>query len=86
MARGSAPSSSLGVRSSSTSRRTARSRRWFAVGPRAFDSLDVHAKNELGLKALLVRPDGVVAWVAEDAADLESLSASLSRWFGAAES
>jgi hypothetical protein len=57
-------------------------RRWAS----SVDYLDVHAKNELGLKALLVRPDGVVAWVAEDAADLESPRAALSRWFGAAES
>ncbi|MDC0707135.1 FAD-dependent monooxygenase [Stigmatella sp. ncwal1] len=59
-----------------------RVRRWAS----SVDYLNVHAKNELGLKALLVRPDGIVAWVGEDAVDLESLRAALSRWFSAAES
>ncbi|KAI0024070.1 monooxygenase [Xylariomycetidae sp. FL0641] len=41
-------------------------------------------QNALGLTALLVRPDGVVAWVAEEKGevDLEGLSAALELWFG----
>jgi len=40
------------------------------------------AKDRLGLSALLARPDGVVAWVAEAAPDHEEASRAASRWFG----
>jgi flavin-dependent dehydrogenase len=43
------------------------------------------AKDRLGLNALLVRPDGVVAWAAEAAPDHEEASAAASRWFGEPE-
>jgi 2-polyprenyl-6-methoxyphenol hydroxylase-like FAD-dependent oxidoreductase len=51
---------------------------------RRVDSLRLDVKNTLGLRALLVRPDGVVAWVAEGAPDVDTLRAALVRWFGAA--
>jgi 2-polyprenyl-6-methoxyphenol hydroxylase-like FAD-dependent oxidoreductase len=41
--------------------------------------------DRLGLSAVLVRPDGVVAWVSEDAADEDAASKAVSRWFGDAE-
>jgi 2-polyprenyl-6-methoxyphenol hydroxylase-like FAD-dependent oxidoreductase len=40
------------------------------------------ARDRLGLNALLVRPDGVVAWAAEAAPDHEEASQAASRWFG----
>ncbi|WP_184462077.1 MULTISPECIES: FAD-dependent monooxygenase [Rhizobium] len=40
------------------------------------------AKDRLGLRALLVRPDGVVAWVGEGEPDLEAAAEAASRWFG----
>ena len=40
------------------------------------------AKERLGLSALLVRPDGFVAWASDDAADLEEAQKAATRWFG----
>ncbi|MCK1739522.1 FAD-dependent monooxygenase [Bradyrhizobium sp. 139] len=40
------------------------------------------AKDRLGLIALLVRPDGVVAWASEEAPDNEEASQAAARWFG----
>lgn len=42
------------------------------------------AKDRLGLSALLVRPDGVVAWAADSNPDLEEAAQVASRWWGAA--
>jgi 2-polyprenyl-6-methoxyphenol hydroxylase-like FAD-dependent oxidoreductase len=41
-----------------------------------------HAKNRLGFNAVLVRPDGFVAWAGEAAPDLEEAAQAASRWFG----
>ncbi|CAG9192005.1 2-polyprenyl-6-methoxyphenol hydroxylase [Paraburkholderia sabiae] len=43
------------------------------------------AKDRLGLRAVLVRPDGVVAWTSESAADDEEAVQAISRWFGEPE-
>jgi 2-polyprenyl-6-methoxyphenol hydroxylase-like FAD-dependent oxidoreductase len=43
------------------------------------------AKDRLGVSAVLVRPDGVVAWAGEAAPDLEEAAEAASRWFGEAE-
>ncbi|KRE90757.1 FAD-dependent oxidoreductase [Frateuria sp. Soil773] len=40
------------------------------------------AKDTLGLGAVLVRPDGVVAWVAEAAPDPDEAARAMTRWFG----
>lgn len=40
------------------------------------------AKDRLGLSAVLVRPDGVVAWVSEAAPSIDDASQAASRWFG----
>ena len=42
------------------------------------------AKNRLGLSAVLVRPDGIVAWAAETVPDLDDAARAASRWFGEA--
>ncbi|MEV5658080.1 FAD-dependent oxidoreductase [Streptomyces sp. NPDC052291] len=42
-------------------------------------------RNSLGLAALLVRPDGVVAWGSEHPSDLAEFEAAAARWFGAAD-
>lgn len=39
-------------------------------------------EDRLGLRAVLVRPDGVVAWATADACDQEGLAAACLRWFG----
>ena len=39
-------------------------------------------KDRLGLSALLVRPDGVVAWVGEAEPDFEAAAEAALRWFG----
>jgi hypothetical protein len=40
------------------------------------------AKERLGLRAVLVRPDGVVAWAGEADPNLEEAAEAASRWFG----
>ncbi|MCA1453444.1 FAD-dependent monooxygenase [Bradyrhizobium sp. BRP22] len=40
------------------------------------------AKDRLGLSAVLVRPDGVVAWASDGSPDLEKAGEAASRWFG----
>jgi 2-polyprenyl-6-methoxyphenol hydroxylase-like FAD-dependent oxidoreductase len=39
-------------------------------------------KDRLGLSALLLRPDGFVAWASEAAVDLEDVARAAARWFG----
>ncbi|QKD02784.1 FAD-dependent monooxygenase [Mesorhizobium loti] len=41
-----------------------------------------NAKERLGLSALLVRPDGVVAWAADAEPDPEGAAQAAARWFG----
>jgi hypothetical protein len=43
------------------------------------------AKDRLGLSAVLVRSDGVVAWAGEAALDHEEAAQAASRWFGEPE-
>ncbi|WP_343228050.1 FAD-dependent oxidoreductase [Stakelama flava] len=40
------------------------------------------ATNRLGLNAVVVRPDGVVAWASEGASDLRCAARAATRWFG----
>jgi 2-polyprenyl-6-methoxyphenol hydroxylase-like FAD-dependent oxidoreductase len=40
------------------------------------------ARDRLGLSAMLLRPDGFVAWAGEAAPDQEEASQAASRWFG----
>jgi hypothetical protein len=40
-------------------------------------------KEALGLRALLVRPDGFVAWATDGQPDRATAAASVTRWFGA---
>ena len=40
------------------------------------------AKDTLGLAALLVRPDGFVAWASDEAPMAEDIEAAATRWFG----
>jgi len=47
------------------------------------DFARISAMDTLGLSALLIRPDGVVAWVAQGPPDLGAAATALSRWFGA---
>ena len=39
------------------------------------------AKEQLGLKVVLVRPDGIVAWAAEGEPDFGELREAAARWF-----
>lgn len=40
------------------------------------------AEDRLGLEALLVRPDGFVAWASESPVDADMAAAAAARWFG----
>jgi len=44
--------------------------------------VDCDARDRLGLSAVLVRPDGVVAWAVEGAPDPEDAAQATVRWFG----
>jgi hypothetical protein len=39
-------------------------------------------RDRLGLSAVLVRPDGIIAWANEAAPDLEEAAQAAARWFG----
>ena len=41
-----------------------------------------HAKDEKGLAALLVRPDGFVAWAMDRGSETTRDEESVRRWFG----
>jgi hypothetical protein len=41
------------------------------------------AKDSKGVAAMLVRPDGFVAWASDSEPDLSAVEASIARWFGA---
>ena len=43
------------------------------------------AKETFGLRALLVRPDGIVAWVSEKKPEVGVLKEALSRWLSVSE-
>ena len=43
------------------------------------------AKEQLGVSAALVRPDGIVAWACERAADERAVREAVGRWFGRAD-
>ncbi|RYZ57347.1 MAG: FAD-dependent oxidoreductase [Proteobacteria bacterium] len=45
------------------------------------DYLSVSAKDDLGLKALLIRPDGYVTWVSDKHLDRDALKEALAKWF-----
>ena len=40
------------------------------------------AKNQFGLSALLIRPDGFIAWIGEGKLDLDMAARAAARWFG----
>ncbi|KAG6055212.1 hypothetical protein E4U17_003120 [Claviceps sp. LM77 group G4] len=42
--------------------------------------LSCFVKDRLGMNAMLLRPDGVVAWVAEDEVKIDSWKLALSQW------
>ena len=41
-----------------------------------------NARDRLGLQTVLVRPDGIVAWASETAADEATVSRAMTPWFG----
>ena len=43
------------------------------------------AKDRLGLNAMLIRPDGFVAWATDDIPNLDEASRAASQWFGEPE-
>lgn len=46
------------------------------------DHIAESCSERLGISAALVRPDGVVAWACDGAADLESAEGAVTQWFG----
>lgn len=46
------------------------------------DYVRERAQDELGFRALLVRPDGIVAWATEGEPNVEEVKESLLRWYG----
>jgi len=45
--------------------------------------VSAQVKDSKSLTAILVRPDGFVAWVAESEPDVSTAERSIERWFGA---
>ena len=45
-------------------------------------SIESEVREPLGLEALLVRPDGVVAWVGNGRTDYQGFTEAAARWFG----
>jgi hypothetical protein len=39
------------------------------------------AKEQLGLSALLIRPDGVIAWASDSEPNEQSIGQAVARWF-----
>lgn len=48
--------------------------------------LACRAEKNFSLRAVLVRPDGIVAWASENAPDRESAEQAVARWFGRSSS
>jgi 2-polyprenyl-6-methoxyphenol hydroxylase-like FAD-dependent oxidoreductase len=46
------------------------------------DYLTGPARNDLGFDALLIRPDGIVAWASAGAPDMDMFVRAATRWFG----
>ena len=46
--------------------------------------VSTQVKDSKGLTAMLVRPDGFVAWAADSEPDLSTVERSIERWFGPA--
>jgi 2-polyprenyl-6-methoxyphenol hydroxylase-like FAD-dependent oxidoreductase len=46
------------------------------------DYVSANAKDNKGLSAILVRPDGFVAWVSESTTDFSGVEEPVRRWFG----
>ncbi|OKH98845.1 FAD-dependent oxidoreductase [Streptomyces sp. CB02923] len=65
-------STDRGLREAATGRR---SRLRYAAGP---------AKNDLGLGAVLVRPDGIVVWAGDRDVDRQAFERAADQWFGTA--
>ncbi|WP_349509628.1 hypothetical protein [Afipia felis] len=49
---------------------------------RRFNYISGDAENRLGLRAILIRPDGMVASAIESAADDQGVRQAAERWFG----
>ena len=61
------------------------SKKLCALGQRWKDRLQCvspKAKDSKGVTAMLVRPDGFVAWATESEPDLRAVETSIARWFG----
>jgi hypothetical protein len=43
------------------------------------------SENDLGTSAVLVRPDGIVAWASDHDPDPEAFEQAASHWFGTPE-
>lgn len=54
----------------------------FARWQRSVTCVISTARDAMGLGALLVRPDGIVAWACDAGGDASGLAPSLERWFG----
>jgi len=39
-------------------------------------------RNDLGLHAVLIRPDGIVVWASAGVPDTDAFAQSATRWFG----
>ncbi|MGC0155100.1 FAD-dependent monooxygenase [Chromobacterium vaccinii] len=57
-------------------------RPWMEGWQGRVDYVAAKAKNSLGLRAVLVRPDGVVAWASDAPPDIEEIATPLAQWFG----
>jgi hypothetical protein len=47
--------------------------------------LQIHTKDNYGLKAVLLRPDGIVTWTTSNSIDMDAIKAALARWVNPSE-
>ena len=73
----------MGAACCSTSTRALPCERSRAVWGDRITYLASDAEDRLGSSAMLVRPDGIVAWAADAAPDFEEAAEAAARWFGA---
>jgi hypothetical protein len=61
--------------------RNASLKSWASAYSNQMKYVSVRAKEQLGITAVLIRPDGMIAWVADNNPDGSELQQVAARWF-----